>query len=146
ISDTAVDAMAELLPTLGQIRDELAASHAVPTPDRRHIARREVEAELDRRLTDERCVAVWGMGGSGKSNAAAALVAAKSKDFELSLWLKGTEVTTTEDLRAIRLLRGGEHRNLASLLGSRACLAVVDDIGAGFPVDRLAALCGAKSR
>jgi hypothetical protein len=146
ISDTAIEALGIFLPVLRHIRDEFAASHTVPEPDNRHVSRLEVEAELDRRLASgTRRIAIWGIGGSGKSDAAAAFVASKRANYELSIWLKGSDLVGLEDLRAAPLLRGGEARNIAGLLKGRRCLLVIDDLSTDFPVGELAALCGPGS-
>jgi len=146
VSNTAVDALAELLPVLGQIRDELAAGNLVPAPDPKQVSRLDVEAALDGLIITQPCVAIWGIGGSGKSNAAVGLIARVAASYELSVWFKPGEVNSLEDLSAARLVRGGEARNVAALLKNRRCLVVLDDIDPGISIDRLVELCGPNSR
>ena len=147
ISDTAVDALSAFLPILRHIRDEFAASHSVPEPDNRRVSRPTVQAELDRLLADgHRCISICGIGGSGKSDAAAAFVAARRLNYELVIWLKGNDLINVEDLHATPLLRGGEVRNITALLKSRRCLVVIDDVRDNFPISELAALCGPGSQ
>jgi len=146
VSDTAIDALAELLSEIGQIRDEFAAGNLVPAPDPRQVPRTGVEAELDQLFASGPCLVIWGIGGSGKSNAAAALAVRVGGQFELSVWFRRGEIETIEDLSAARLVRGGETRNVAALLKHRRCLLVLDDVAPSIDTTRLAALCGPGSK
>jgi hypothetical protein len=145
-SDTVVQRLAPYLPELQRIRDEEAISRLVPAPDRRRIARPEVDAEISRRLSEFPVVTISGIGGLGKSAAAAAYAADHENDYDLPIWLDAGEVRRPEDLKALPLVRGGETRNVMTLLRTRACLLVIDDAGPDFPAQKLADLCGPRSR
>ena len=73
VSDTAVDQLSDQLPILKAVRDEHAANLSIPELDyRRHVERPDVLAEIGRRLTAHRCLAIWGLAGAGKSELATA--------------------------------------------------------------------------
>lgn len=145
-SDTAVRRLAPYLPELQRIRDEEAVSRLSPAPDRSRIARPAVDAELSRRLSADPVVTISGIGGLGKSAAAAAYAADHEDDYDLVIWLEAGEVRRPEDLQALTLVRGGEARNVTALLRTRACLLVIDDADPGLPTQRLAELCGSRSQ
>lgn len=144
-SDTVVRRLAPYLPELQRIRDEEAVSRLAPAPDRRRLFRPDVDAELARRLTAHPAVTISGLGGLGKSAAAAAFAADHEDDYDLTIWLDAGEVRRPEDLQALPLVRGGESRNVAALLRTRACLLVIDDADPSLSVDAVAALCGPRS-
>lgn len=140
-SDTAVEQLAEYLPVLQDIRDEHAANLLAPPPDVRHVDRPAVDDEIERRLAADPCLVIWGLAGTGKSDAAAAFAARHRDDYELAIWLKGSEVGRIDDLKATPLVRGGDSRNVSSLLANRRCLVIVDDASVQLPLNELAALC-----
>jgi hypothetical protein len=105
-----------------------------------------VDAELSRRLSADPVVTISGIGGLGKSAVAAAYAAGHEDDYDLVIWLEAGEVHRPEDLQALSLVRGGETRNVAALLRTRACLLVIDDADFGLPTQRLAEVCGPRSR
>lgn len=144
--DRAVEQLARFVPEFERIHDEEAASHAVPAPDRQQLVRSDVDAEIARRLESSKCIAITGIGGLGKSAAAAAFAIKHREDFNLTIWLDPGEISRPEDLASVPLRRGGDLRNVAFLLKTRACLLVVDDAAPGISVDGLANLCGPKSR
>jgi tetratricopeptide (TPR) repeat protein len=144
--DKAVRRLSSYLPDFARVHDEEASSHLVPAPDRRQLVRADVDAELARRLESQACLTISGVAGLGKSAAAAAFAIHHADDFNLVIWLDADEVRRPEDLRAIPLLRGGEPRNIVSLLQTRACLLVIDDAHPNLPDDVLAKFCGLKSR
>jgi len=144
-SDTFVRRLAPYLPELQRIRDEEAVSRLAPAPDRRHLIRPDVDQELSRRLSGNPTLTISGLGGLGKSAAAAAFAADHEDDYDLAIWLDAVEVRRPEDLQALALVRGGESRNVAALLRTRACLLVIDDADPALSVAAIAALCGPKS-
>ena len=73
-------------------------------------------------------VTIAGIGGLGKSEAAAAYAAEHRRDYETCMWIDGDSLRRSEDLKAISLWRGGDSRNLAAMLTARKCLVVIDDI------------------
>jgi tetratricopeptide (TPR) repeat protein len=145
-SDTVVRRLARYLPELQRIRDEEAVSRLAPAPDRTRLVRPEVEAELARRLAAGPVVTISGIGGLGKSAAAAAYAADKEADFDLVIWLDTGEVRRIEQFQALTLVRAGETRNVTALLRTRACLLVVDNADPGLSAQDLSALCGPRSR
>ena len=145
-SDVALRHLAPYLPELQRIRDEEAISRMAPTPDPRHLRRPGVDAELSSRLASQPAVIVSGIGGLGKSAAAAAYVADHKDEYDLAIWLDRGEVRRPEYLQALRLVRGGAQRNIAALLRARACLLVIDDAGEDLDEKAFADLCGPGSR
>jgi hypothetical protein len=144
-NDAAVEALSAYLPALTEIWEEAARDRLFPAPDPRHQPRRAVSDEIHRRLTNETCVTLGGIAGSGKSDAAAAYGADYRQDYDLLIWLDGDEVRRVEDLRAALLMRGQEKRNIASLMRTRRCLVVIDDPQTPLEASALAALCGPGS-
>ncbi len=144
-SDTVVRRLAPYLPELQRIRDEEATSRLAPAPDRRRLLRPQVNAELSGRLRANPTVTISGLGGLGKSAAAAAFAADHEDDYDLVIWLDSGEIRRPEDLHALALVRGGESRNVAALLRTRACLLIVDDASADVSAEAIAALCGPRS-
>jgi len=143
--DAAMEDLAQYLPVLSHIYDEHSVNLTFPNPDRRHVARLDVAAEIERRLNNGPVLAVWGMGGSGKSEAAARFGSDHLSDYYLRIWLSPEQAPTVRALRSVRLRRSGEERNVASLLAAHPCLLVLDDALPGLPGEELAALCGPGS-
>jgi hypothetical protein len=142
ISDTAVDQLVLHLPVLKTIRDEHAANLSVPETDYgQHVERPDVAAEIAIRLARSPCLVVWGLAGSGKSDAAAEFATLNKGTYELRVWLEGNKITRVEDLRAVPLWRGGDSRNVSTLLSTRRCLVVIDDAQVALPPTELAELC-----
>jgi hypothetical protein len=144
-SDAVVRRLAHYLPELQRIRDEEAVSRLAPPPDRLHLIRADVSRELSRRLQGQAIVCISGIGGLGKSVAAAAFAAEHDNDYDLLIWLDRGKVHRPQDLETLPLVRGGELRNIAALLRTRACLLVIDDADPILPIDALVALCGPRS-
>lgn len=146
VSDRAVRRLATYLPECQRIHDEDAATRRVPAPDRNNLIRPEVDNELVRRFEHQTCVIISGIAGLGKSATASAFAARHDDRYDLSIWLDPGEIRRLEDLQGLPLVRGGELRNVATLLQSRACLLVIDDADLNIPIEALAELCGPKSR
>ncbi|MET4214216.1 hypothetical protein [Bradyrhizobium sp. LA2.1] len=145
-NDRAVQRLATYLPEFKRIHEEEAASRRVPAPDRQRLIRADVDTEIARRLKHQACVTISGIAGLGKSSAASAFATQHEDDYDLAIWLDRGEVRRPEDLQGLPLVRGGELRNVASLLRSRACLLVIDDADPDLPADAMAELCGSRSR
>jgi len=144
-NDAAVEALSAYLPVLTEIWEEAARDRLFPAPDQRHRPRPAVSDEIRRRLINETCITVGGIAGCGKSDAAAAYGADHRQDYDLLIWLEGSEVRRVEDLQAALLMRGQEKRNIASLMRTRRCLVVIDDPQSQLEASSLAALCGPGS-
>jgi hypothetical protein len=128
--DRAVRRRAHHLPEFVRIHDEEAASRAVPFLDRQQIIRADVDQEIARRLERGACLVITGVAGLGKSAAAAAYAIGHRDEFNLTAWFDPNEIRRPEYLQSVPLIRGGEVRNVAFLLRTRACLLVIDDAGA----------------
>lgn len=145
VSDTVVGRLAYYLPELARIRDEEAASNLAPAVDRTHIVRDDIDRHIfDHRATGQPLI-IGGIGGLGKSAAAAAYAAKHAGEYDLVIWLEGAEVPTVQRLHSMPLDRGGEQRNIAALLRTRACLLIIDDAEPTLRFDALVTLCGTKS-
>lgn len=145
-SDAAIRKLSPYLPELQRVFEEEAASSLAPRPDRTHIDRQAIDAGIAARLEAQGGVAISGIGGIGKSAAAAAYADRHQDDFDLVIWLEGREVQGVQSLHALPLYRGGEQRNIAALLRTRACLLIIDDADPTLTIAALKALCGARSR
>lgn len=145
-NDDTVRQLAVYLPTLQRLADEEAAEGLVPAPDPRRIARPDIDAELARRLDEDKCIVIGGLSGIGKSDAAASFASQRRDLYQNIIWLEGNGITRVEDLRAIKLTKMGELRNVAGLLATRRCLLVIDDAHEALSTTELSALCGPQSR
>lgn len=144
--DQVVDDLAEFAPSLRDIQEEYAASHAVPKPAAQYQSRAAVEEELRQRLSRQRVLKIAGMGGSGKSQIVATLVEKQRNDYDSIYWIAAAELQSLEDLQAIPITRGGSPRNLSGLLRRIRCLLVLDDLKVEWDESALASLCGEGSR
>ena len=142
VSDTVVRRLAPYIPELQRIRDEEAASNLAPLPDKSYLARDLVDQEISARLKASCGTAISGMGGLGKSAAAAAYASSHEDEYDLVIWLEGMVVKSIQQLHSMPLDRGGEQRNVAALLRTRSCLLVVDDADPSLTAPALAELCG----
>lgn len=142
-SDAAIDDLVEHLPALAAIIDDAAASLAVPGVDSRHVDRPEVGAIIAAALAARGPVAtIAGIGGLGKSEAAAAYAEEHRERYDTCMWIDGDTLRRAADLKAIALWRGGDSRNVAAMLRARRCLLIVDDISDTIGADELAPFCG----
>jgi tetratricopeptide (TPR) repeat protein len=147
LDDGAMRALAEHLPVLDRILNEHRATLTLPTVDPRRVALPSVEAAIDAALSDENpVVAISGVAGTGKSDAAAAYADSRRDRYRVPMWVEGSELAKVTDLSAQRLWRGGADLNVAGLLKSRACLLVIDDLPPEIALGDLKALCGRGSR
>jgi hypothetical protein len=146
LDDAALGDLVEHLPVLGRILNEDRATLGVPQVDPFRVALKTVEQAIEASLSDENpVVALSGIGGSGKSNAAAAYVAAKGDDYQTPMWVEGAEISKLTDLTEARLWRGGADLNVAGMLQSRRCLLVIDDLPPSIQLSDLRGLCGPGS-
>ena len=146
LDDAAVAALAEHLPVLGRVLNEAKATLAVPAVDPRRVTLKAVEEAISQRLTDENPVlAISGIAGSGKSDAAAAYVANNLNQYQTPMWVEGADLSTVADLKAARLWRGGADLNVAGMLRTRRCLLIIDDLPPSIQLSELKPLCSPGS-
>lgn len=146
LNDTAIEDLAEHLPALDSIIDDAAANRTVPALEARHLARPQVQQMVEHALRNNGPVAtISGIGGSGKSEAATAFVSAKRSEYHTCMWIDGDKLRRAEDLRAIRISRGGTDRNVAAMLSTRRCLLIIDDATDDISASELAKMCGTGS-
>lgn len=147
LEDGAMRALVEHLPVLDRILNEHQATLTLPAVDPRRVTLPSVEAAIDAALSEENpVVAISGVAGTGKSDAAAAYAEIRRDLYKVPMWVEGSELTKLADLSALRLWRGGADLNVAGLLKSRACLLVIDDLPPEIALSDLKALCGPGSR
>ncbi|GLQ56688.1 hypothetical protein GCM10010862_39470 [Devosia nitrariae] len=146
VKDNAMDALSELLPALDEVRDLHPYNLAAPVLDSRFVPREEVDRELSLRLADSTCVEVAGLGGLGKSMAAAAFLRRHGSEFEYPFWVDARTIRGVEQLSAIPLRRGGADRNVLGLLKRHRCLVVLDDASEELTSEALLEVCGPESR
>lgn len=147
LDDTAMRALVEHLPVLDRILNEHRATLTLPAVDPRRVALPEVEAQIDAALTDENpVVAISGLAGTGKSDAAAAYADSRRHLYKMTMWIEGRELTKVTDLYSKDLGRGGAELNIAGMLKSRKCLLVIDDLPPEITLAELKPLCGLSSR
>jgi tetratricopeptide (TPR) repeat protein len=141
-NDAAVEALAAYLPVLTEIWEESARDRMFTAPSPRHNPRPDVNQEIENRLAATSCVTLAGIGGCGKSDAAAAFGATHIDRYDLRIWLDRDDIGRIEDLYGLPLLRGRDKRNIASLMKTRRCLLVIDDPRTVLATADLADLCG----
>lgn len=147
LDDGAMGALVEHLPVLDRILNEHRATLTLPTIDPRRVALPSVEAAIDAALSDENpVIAISGVAGTGKSDAAAAYADSRRNLYKVAMWVEGSELVKLADLSSQRLWRGGADLNVAGLLKSRACLLIIDDLPPEIALADLKALCGRGSR
>jgi tetratricopeptide (TPR) repeat protein len=146
LRDDAIDDLAQYLPVLAEIRDDHPASLNAPPLSPLYVKNETVDTELDRRLETEACVEISGIGGIGKSQAAAACLLRSEGRFHYRFWVSGRDIDSVERLSSVPVRRGGAERNISALLRRNRTFLVVDDAIPGLSVDQLANLCGPDSR
>jgi hypothetical protein len=142
----AIDDLAPHLPVLADIRDDHPASLCAPPVSALYVRNEAVDAELDRRLETDACVEIAGIGGIGKSQAAAACLLRSEHRFEYRFWVSGRDIDSVERLSSVPVRRGGAERNVSALLRRNRTFLVVDDASPSLSVEQLANLCGPNSR
>ncbi|WP_339439653.1 hypothetical protein [Pseudomonas sp. EA_15y_Pfl1_P104] len=145
LSDDIVLKMSAYLPSLAKFADEEAAQALVPIPDERRLSRPEVDRHLDELLSLQKCIVISGMGGTGKSDTAAALAHRNRDQYQTVIWLSGAEVPTVEKLSAVAISRIGELRNVAGLLKHQRCLLIIDDANEELRIESLTTFCAPGS-
>lgn len=146
LRDDAIDDLAQHLPVLAEIRDDHPASLNVPPLSALYVKNEAIDAELDRLLETAPCVEIGGIGGIGKSQAAAACLLRSEHRFEYRFWVSGRDIDSVERLSSVPVQRGGAERNVSALLRRNRTFLVVDDANPSLVVEQLAALCGPNSR
>jgi len=146
LRDDAIDDLSQHLHVLADIRDDHPASLLAPQLDRRYVPNKAVDSELDRRVQAMRCLEICGIGGIGKSLAAAACMHRNQKNFHYCFWVSGRDINSIEHLSSVPVRRGGAERNVTAFLKRDSTLLVIDDAAATLDVERLSELCGPHSR
>ncbi|WP_257814162.1 hypothetical protein [Burkholderia glumae] len=146
LRDDAIDDLAQHLPVLAEIRDDHPASLNAPPLSPLYVKNEKVDIELDRRLETEACIEISGIGGIGKSQAAAACLLRSKDRFHYRFWVSGRDIDGVERLSSVPVRRGGAERNISALLRKNRTFLVVDDAIPGLSVVQLANLCGPDSR
>lgn len=146
LRDDAIDDLALHLHVLGEIRDDHPASLIAPPLSPLYVPNETVDAELDRRLQSTACVEISGIGGIGKSQAAAACLLRSENRFHYRFWVSGRDIDSVERLSSVPVRRGGAERNVTALLRKNCTLLVIDDAVPSLEVERLSKLCGPDSR
>ncbi|KQQ45916.1 hypothetical protein ASF61_19975 [Duganella sp. Leaf126] len=144
--DDAIDELAQHLPVLADIRDDHPASLNAPPLSALYVKNKAVDAELDRRLKSKACVEIIGIGGIGKSQAAAACLLRNNGNFHYRFWVNGRDINSVEQLSSVPVRRGGAERNVSALLRRNSTFLVVDDASPSLSIEQLANLCGPDSR
>ncbi|KXV02222.1 tetratricopeptide repeat protein [Acetobacter cerevisiae] len=146
LRDDTIDALAQYLFVLDEIRDDHPASLRAPPLNALYVANENVDMELDRRLATDVCVEICGIDGIGKSQAAAACLKRHENQFEYRFWVSGRDIDGIEQLSSVPIRRGGAERNVSALLRKNKTFLVIDDAKGTLAVDQLATLCGPDSR
>lgn len=144
-NDTAIEELSEYLPDLAQMHEEAARDRLFPDLPIQHSRRPTITSEIRSRLASSPCLVLTGMGGSGKSESATAYGIEHAADYDLRIWLEPDEFKGAKGLQALRLVRGGTKRNVATLLRRQRCLLVIDDPAMPVAIEDLVALCGEGS-
>ncbi|RUU81268.1 hypothetical protein [Mesorhizobium sp. M7A.F.Ca.MR.362.00.0.0] len=146
LDDSAIGALVEHLPVLDRILNEVRATLAIPPVDPRRVLFEGLDETIESRLRDAGPVlAISGLAGSGKSDAAAAYVASRKGNYQTPMWVEGADLVRISDLSSKRVWRGGADLNVVAMLQSRRCLLVIDDLAPGISLADLKPLCGPGS-
>src|SRR5208337_67770 len=92
------------------------------------------------------CVTIAGIGGSGKSQSAAAIAKARKGRYDQIIWHDAKDLVRVEQLHALPIARSGNQRNIGTLLRTLRCLLVLDDLHSDLDQQALATLCGPGSQ
>lgn len=129
LDDAAIRALVEHLPVLERVLNEHQATLVLPAVDPCRVVLRSVEQAINAALNDANpVVAISGLPGSGKSDAAAAYASSQGDRYQTPIWVEGTELTRVSDLTSLSLWRGGADLNVAGMLRTRRCLLIIDDL------------------
>lgn len=146
LRDDAIDDLAQHLPVLADIRDDHPASLCAPPVSPLYVQNKAVDAELDQLLKTKACVEIGGIGGIGKSQAAASCLIRFELRFDYRFWVSGRDIDSVERLSSVPVRRGGTERNVSALLRRNRTFLVIDDANPSLVPEQLAALCGPDSR
>jgi hypothetical protein len=144
--DSAIDELAEYVPPLKHIRDEHEASLLCPEPGADYVSRADVENSISKALDARQCVIVAGIGGSGKSQVAAAVANARREKYDLIIWHDANDLVRVDQLHSLPIARSGNQRNVGTLLRTLRCLLVLDDLQTDLNQQALTDLCGPGSQ
>jgi hypothetical protein len=144
-NDSAIEVLSDFLPSLRHIRDEHEASLLLPDLDQDYVSRRDVESAIEEALDARHCLTVSGIGGSGKSQVAAAVARAGRDSYDLVIWYDAREIMGIGQLQSLPIARSGIHRNVSTLLRTQRCLLVLDDLQIDLDERTLVELCGPGS-
>jgi tetratricopeptide (TPR) repeat protein len=146
LCDDAIEELAQYLPVLAEIRDDHPASLNAPPLSPLYVKNDAVDKELDCWIESKSCIEIAGIGGIGKSQAAAACLLRNESKFHYRFWVNGRDINGIEQLASVPVRRGGAERNVSALLRRNRTLLVVDDASPSLSVEQLANLCGPDSR
>ncbi|WP_034859489.1 hypothetical protein [Sinorhizobium sojae] len=125
--DTATQALVEHLPELQRILNASLATLTLPAIDPGRVARSAVSEEIGRRLANFPVMSISGIGGSGKSDTAAAFTN-HADAYRTVIWIHGHDLKDMTELSSMLLKRAGAEINVAGLLKDYRGLLVIDDL------------------
>ncbi|WP_160063683.1 hypothetical protein [Psychromonas sp. L1A2] len=133
------------LPCVQNIVNESLLNFTLPKKDSNYQVRGELEEELIGMLLDGESVVIAGFGGLGKSSICNYLANTLKGEFDIVLWIDGTEIHSLNELGSSDVLRNGHSQNVLGLLKTRKCLLVLDNLGAAVLVKDLNEICSNNS-
>lgn len=145
LNDEAIETLSPFLAPLERIRNEYAATQLLPTSNSSYIPQQDTIDELIDHIKTKRFVGLAGVSGSGKSEAAVEVANQLKVDFELTVWISASELREIKELEGIDVERCGRNVSVASLLRSRSCLLILDDLKLMWSIDEFSTYLGADS-
>lgn len=126
--ETISEELARHLEPLRRARDLHAATNTLPLPRDSSIERPKIEDAVNDVLDQHQIALIAGMSGSGKSVTAGAVADRLRSDFAWPVWTTGLTVNSVADLEGAYVGRSGMQLNLRSMLATKSCLVVLDDL------------------
>jgi hypothetical protein len=120
--------LAAFLPPLQRALDLHAATGTMPGPRSGSVDRTDVEDKIEQRLSNLSLVLVAGMSGIGKTVTALAVANRMRGDFAWPVWTQRLRVDDIADLAGAETSRGNMRVNLRTMLATRSCLVLLDDL------------------
>jgi tetratricopeptide (TPR) repeat protein len=126
--ETIAEELAKHLEPLRRALDLHAATNTLPMPQAHLIERPAIEDAVIHALDHYQIALIAGMSGMGKSVSAAAVANQLRDRFAWPVWTTELTVNSVADLAGAEVGRGGMRLNLRTMLATRSCLVVLDDM------------------
>ncbi|MEI6897632.1 MAG: hypothetical protein V5786_09150 [Psychromonas sp.] len=133
------------LPCVQTIVNESLLNGTLPKMDNDYQIRGDLEDELTEKLLNDKSIVIAGFGGLGKSSLCNYLVNNLKNEFDIALWIDGSNVNSLTELGNYDVRTNGHNLNVLGLLKTRKCILVLDNLSAPISVDELDDSCSKGS-